>query len=193
MDEANALIATTPPQMLWFVGCGLLAGLRNGETTHLRPGIDVDIEIGTITIREQANWKPKTSRSKRLVPMAPQLLEIARTHVANWANDKWMMPSPVDPDRPISDAGVRTQFIPIVERTGMTYGRDEPQGVTYHTLRHSFASHAVMNGVDLYTLSKLLGDSIKTVEDCYADLSPEHKREAVERLAGAFNLNGETK
>lgn len=188
IDEADRLLASTPPQLLWFVGCGLFAGLRAGETLHLRPGIDVDVEIGGISIREQADWKPKTNRSKRFVPMAPSLLAIAREHATKYANESWMMPSPVHSALPITDLAVRKHFIPIVERAGMIYGREHPQGVTYHTLRHSFASHAVMRGVDLYTVAKLLGDSLKTVEDVYADLSPDHKRTAVAKLAGAFKL-----
>jgi integrase len=188
VQEADRVLAGTPPQLLWFVGCGLLAGLRAGETLHLRPGVDVDLDIGTITIREQAGWKPKTARSRRLVPMAPSLLEIARVHTARYANDSWMMPSPVNPALPITDLGVRTHFIPIVERAGLIYGRDDVQGVTYHTLRHTFASHAVMRGVDLYTVAKLLGNTVKMVEDVYADLSPDFKRAAVAKLAGAFTL-----
>lgn len=188
VDEADRLFASTPRQLLWFVGCGLLGGLRAGEALHLRPGVDVDLEAGTIAIREQAIWTPKTARSKRIVPMAPTLLAIAREHAARYANESWMMPSPVDPRLPITDLGIRNHFIPIVERAGLIYGREHPQGVTYHTLRHSFASHAVMRGVDLYTVAKLLGDSLKTVEDYYADLSPDHKRTAVAKLAGAFRV-----
>jgi len=189
VDEVNRLIAATPDPLLWFVGCGVFAGLRAGETIHLRPNLDVDLEVGTITIREKDGiWKPKTPRSKRLVPMAPALLEIARAHADRYAGDAWMMPSPIDASLPISDLAVRKHFIPVVERTGMVYGRAHPQGVTYHTLRHSFASHAVMRGVDLYTVAKLLGDSLKMVEDVYADLSPDHKRAAVAKLAGAFTL-----
>lgn len=192
-DEADRLLASTPAPLLWFVGCGLLAGLRAGEALHLRPGIDVNLELGAITIREQAGWTPKTARSKRVVPTSPALLEIARVHAAEYASDSWMMPSPVDPALPITDLGVRKHFIRIVERAGLIYGREHPQGVTYHTLRHTFASHAVMRGVDLYTVAKLLGDSPKTVEDTYAGLSPDHMRTAVAKLAGAFTLPGTPK
>ncbi len=44
---------------------------------------------------------------------------------------------------------------------------------TAHSLRHSFASHAVMNGIPIYTVSKLLGHtSVKTTER-YSHLLPE--------------------
>ena len=188
IQEADRLFAGTPPQLRWFVGCGLLAGLRANETLHLRPNVDVDLELGTITIRKQPTWKPKTARSYRVVPMAPTLHEIARVHAARYANESWMMPSPANATLPITDLGVRHHFIPIVERAGLIYGRSDPLGVTYHTLRHSFASHAVMRGVDLYTVAKLLGNTVKMVEDVYAGLSPDYKRDAVAKLAGAFTL-----
>ena len=49
-----------------------------------------------------------------------------------------------------------------------------------------------MRGVDLYTVAKLLGDSVKMVEDVYADLSPDHKRQAVAKLASAFTIKTDT-
>src|SRR6185295_5054457 len=59
------------------------------------------------------------------------------------------------------------------------------QGVTLHTLRHSFASHAVMNGVDLFTVGKLLGHKTIQQTQRYAHLAPDHMRSAVEQTARA--------
>jgi site-specific recombinase XerD len=44
-----------------------------------------------------------------------------------------------------------------------------------HGLRHTFASHYVMNGGDLYILSKILGHSSIKITEVYAHLSPKHK------------------
>lgn len=189
-EEAERLMARTPEPLLFAVGCGLLAGLRVGEMLHLRPGLDVDVELGTITIRDQPDWKTKTRRSRRLVPMSDVLKGIATRHLARYADASWMVPSPVLPGRPLTEDALRLEMKAIVEGCGLIYGRAHPQGVVYHTLRHSFASHAIMRGVDLYTVAKLLGDSLKMVEDVYADLSPDFKRAAVKKLAGAFNLSG---
>jgi integrase len=186
VSEANAVMARTPAPYLFGVACGLLAGLRIGETLHLRPVLDV--ELGVINIRKQPDWRPKTKRAIRLVPMAEPLRAIARVHVRDFASETWMFPSPVYDGEPLQELAFRKHFIQIVEGAGLIYGRENPQGVVYHTLRHSFASHAVMRGVDLYTVAKLLGDSLKVVEDVYADLSPDHKRAAVAKLASAFSV-----
>lgn len=187
--EADTLLECTPEPLLWAVACGVLAGLRAGEMLHLRPGLDVDLVLGTITIREQPDWKPKTKRSRRMIPMAPALREIAVRHQAKYASESWMLPSAMYEGQSMSPLTFRKHFIKIVERAGLTYGIGTAHGVTFHVLRHTFASHAVMRGVDLYTVSKLLGDSVKTVEDVYADLSPDHKRAAIAKLASAFTIS----
>jgi integrase len=65
----------------------------------------------------------------------------------------------------------------------MVSGQKDPLGVTFHTLRHTFASWLVMAGVDLKTVATLLGHSTThQVERTYGHLSPDHKRRAVEQL-----------
>jgi site-specific recombinase XerD len=51
-----------------------------------------------------------------------------------------------------------------------------------HTLRHTFASHLVMGGVDLPTVQKLMGHSDITTTMIYSHLADEHVERAVEKL-----------
>jgi integrase len=57
--------------------------------------------------------------------------------------------------------------------------------VSFHTLRHTFASHAVMAGVDLYTLAKLLGHRNLSMVQRYAHLAPAHLKAAANQAASA--------
>jgi len=60
-----------------------------------------------------------------------------------------------------------------------------------HTLRHTFASHLIMQGVDPRTVQEYLGHSTIQVTEKYSHLSKSHKREAIEALG--FIAEDETK
>jgi integrase/recombinase XerD len=51
-----------------------------------------------------------------------------------------------------------------------------------HTLRHTYASHLVQGGVDLYTVSELLGHTDPKMSRIYAHLAPHNLQDAVKRL-----------
>lgn len=55
---------------------------------------------------------------------------------------------------------------------------DLPTGITTHILRHTFASHFMINGGNILTLQRILGHSDISVTMRYAHLSPEHLSEA---------------
>lgn len=63
---------------------------------------------------------------------------------------------------------------------------------TWYCLRHTFASRLVMAGVDLRTVAELMGHKTIQMTMRYAHLAPAHKLAAVERLAGAWQLNEAT-
>lgn len=58
-----------------------------------------------------------------------------------------------------------------------------PKGISIHTLRATFACHLIAKGVNIYTVSKLLGhSSVKVTERHYLALDPAHLRDAVNHL-----------
>lgn len=70
-------------------------------------------------------------------------------------------------------------FSMAAKRAGLT-------DVTFHTLRHTFASHAAMQGADLYTLAGLLGHKTLAMVQRYAHLAPAHLQSATDRAAEAI-------
>ena len=61
------------------------------------------------------------------------------------------------------------------KRAGLT-------GVTFRTLRHTFASWLVMNGTPLFEVSKLLRHASIQMTERYAHLAPDHLQNAIANL-----------
>jgi integrase len=87
---------------------------------------------------------------------------------------RYAFPSPLNPDRPIKR--VHKTHDRAVDRAGI-----KPRFILYD-LRHTYASRAVMAGVDLPTLASLLGHTSIQMTMRYVHPAEEHKREA----AGKF-------
>lgn len=191
--EAERLLEACPAPLLFPVACGLFAGLRVDEMLHLRPAFDVDLGLGLLIVQPQHDadrkptWTPKTKK-RREVPIAPDLRPFLEQHLDRYASEDWMMPSQMDPSRQCPDHTFTEHFKRVVVDAELVYGRKPKQGVVYHTLRHTFASWLIMRGVDLYTVAKLLGNSLAMVEATYAHLAPDFRQRAVDRLAGAVRL-----
>jgi integrase len=198
-EEASALVTATPARLRFAVAAGLLGGFRIGEILHLRTHVDLDLELGTITVTAKQTgvdndgaplyWKPKTKRAERVVPINPDLMPVLEEHIATFASDDWLMPALEDPTRPFAYDTFGHHFTTIVQNAGMIAGRTDPRGVVFHSLRHTFASWLVMEGVDLFNVAQLLGDTLSMVERTYAHLAPDYKRRAIESLKGFLKFN----
>jgi len=93
-------------------------------------------------------------------------------------NDRGLKSNFVFPDK---DGGkskekYRRQLIRIAQKTNIN------NLTKIHSLRHTYASHLVMSGVDLPTVQKLLGHSDIQTTMIYSHLAPDHLADAVEKL-----------
>ena len=74
---------------------------------------------------------------------------------------------------------VRKTIWRVMKQTGL-------RPFTLHDLRHTFASHLIMEGVDLPTVQKLMGHANITTTMIYAHLAPDHLKNAIDRLNQRF-------
>ncbi len=75
---------------------------------------------------------------------------------------------------------IKRSYPTAVEQAG--FGEE----VVFHTLRHTFASHLVMAGVDIATVSRLMGHKSLAMTMRYSHLAPNHLSNAVGALAAAL-------
>lgn len=168
----------------------LYTGMRLGEVCALKWS-DIDWEKRTITVRRtvqrvaQIKGKgdgktmlmigtPKSTRSHRVLPAPEFVLERLDAVFKEREISEYIFGIA---SRAAEPRTIQRRFQRLIEELGIT-------GVHFHTLRHSFATRLLELGVDIKTVSDLLGHgSAKTTLDFYAHSLIEHQRAAVERLA----------
>ena len=165
---------------------GLYTGLRLGEVCALQ-WADVDWRSQTITVRRTVQrmrqgshtilkeGTPKTARSRRVVPVPQKVMD-------------WLKSLPRTSPWVFGQNGRAAEPRTVQRRLNTAAKALGMEGVHFHTLRHTFATRLVELGVDVKTVSVLLGhSSARTTLDIYAHSLPRQQRSAVERMAGALS------
>jgi site-specific recombinase XerD len=119
------------------------AGLRVSEAVKLTAS-DIDSARMVIAIRQSKG------RKDRYVMLSEQLLGILRVYWKRTHPEHWLFPGP-DPSQPITTRSVERACRKAAEAAGLD------KTVTVHTLRHSFATHLLEQGVDIRVIQDLLG------------------------------------
>ena len=141
----------------------LYTGCRRNEALNLKWS-DINMNRRVIPIRKTKG------RKDREIPISHNLMEVLK------ARAERIKPATNDSVFAYHPHYVTHKFKKFLELAGI-----EKQA-SIHTLRHTFASHLVMNGVDLYTVQKLLGHSDLKVTEMYAHLAPDYLAIGVEKL-----------
>lgn len=153
------------------VRLAVFAGLRVSEVFGLR-WRSVDLDRGVLSIRNGYRDAPTKSRRERIIPMTDQLRE---------ALVVWQTRCPsVDMVCP-SMSGTAKAKRPDIRRLYRSAKLAVPSA-PWHVLRHTFASHFLMSGGSLLTLSRLLGHTTLAITQIYSHLSAEHVAEEVKKL-----------
>ena len=161
----------------------LTTGLRRGELLALQWD-DLNLETGELQINKQAYRtkedgllisQPKTKSSIRTVSLPPPLLNILKEY-REGVNSRWMFPAPVKEDSPLDPAYIRTRLHLILEHA-------QCKQIRFHDLRHTFATMALGSGMDVKTLSSMLGHvSAATTLDIYTHITNPMRSEAAAKI-----------
>jgi len=173
MDDCQKLLKACPEPLYPIFFTFLYTGMRKGELEYLEWS-DIDFKRKKIMIQWKEDWQPKTV--EREIPMNRQLYDILlglKKENDNGLKSRYVFPHKNGGRIRIK---LREQLIKIAKDAGI-------DGLTkLHTLRHTFASHLVMNGVDLPTVKKLMGHSDIQTTMIYAHFAPDHLEKAVDKL-----------
>ena len=175
-EEARLCRAIGQPYDAW-IRLAILTGLRKSEQFGLR-WADIDLERGLITL---PHTKSGTVQYVHLMEEAKQIL----SSLIPGNTSVWVFPSE-NPETHLDHHNFYARlYQPALEDAKL-------EGVTWHTLRHTFASRLAMNGQAPCTIAALLRHSGTDLVARYAHLSPTHLRGALEGVSGFGKVKGET-
>ena len=183
-EQMDTFLAAVDRNEIWrdFFYTELTTGLRRGELLALQWD-DLDFKTGTLTVNKQVYEVkgrlqvsiPKTRASIRRLVLPPGVVEVLRQY-RETVDSRWMFPSPVKEDTPMTPGAVRRRLQIILERAGC-------KRIRFHDLRHTFATLSLESGMDVKTLSAMLGHvSAATTLDIYTHVTGDMQSEAAAKI-----------
>jgi len=132
------------------------AGLRVSETAHLKV-CDVDSK------RMQLRIAQGKGKKDRYALLSPVTLNLLRDYWRQYRPFSWLFPGRL-PESPISTRSIQKVFKDAKRKAGIK------KPATVHTLRHSFATHLLEAGTDIYRVQKLMGHTSPKTTTIYIHL-----------------------
>jgi len=169
-EEIDLLLNNCGDELHPIFSAFIYSGMRKSELENLEWN-DIDFKRRKIKIRIKDSWRPKTT--EREIPINDALLEIFKNQKKINKKGSYVF---LYKGKKIPENLLRKKLMAITKQIALG------DVTKIHILRHTFASHLIMKGVDLPTVSKLLGHSDIQTTMIYAHLADKHVEQAVEKL-----------
>ena len=186
-EQMDTFLAAVEQDSIWkdFFYTELTTGLRLGEICGLMWS-DFDARKGTLNInrtlqKEQGGrlvtGDTKTYAGTRTIILPDSTAELLRCRKKN-SYSVWIFPNPLKPEAPMNPSIAYRQLKAILTENSLP-------DLRFHDLRHTFATHALANGVDAKTLSGILGHTKASFTvDTYTHTTTDMHRKAAEIVGG---------
>ena len=164
----------------------LATGLRRGELLGLK-WEDIDLAQGSLRVQRQIaringeviEGPLKTKNAYRTLPLSADAVGVLQEQRKKGGSSPYVFPSPTG--GPISPDSVLHMLHRVLKRAGLSK-------VRFHDLRHTFATLALQNGVDIKTVSGMLGHySAGFTLDTYTHVTTSAKKEAANTMGSILS------
>ncbi len=170
-EEARLLLKCCSAALYPIVFTALSTGMRLQEILTLQWKL---VHIDTV-VNPFIELNQTKNNKKRAIPLSDEMVALLQELCGRHAEFVFVG----ERGRPLQS--VRKPFETALKRSGILDFR-------FHDLRHTFASHFVMQGGDLLALKDILGHSSLEMVQRYAHLAHAHKRQQVNQIKGLFSV-----
>lgn len=166
--EMRLLVGNSEPPLKHIILLALNTGMRKSEIYNLEwVNVNLENKFITITAHEAKNKKI------RRIPINTSLHDLLRRLNFTRGGSRYVFENPKT-GKPFKD--LKRGWESALKKAGI-------EDMRFHDLRHTFASHFLMNGGDLYTLKEILGHKDITTTARYLTITTAHKTKAMEIFA----------
>ena len=184
-QELDTFLQAIQNDDVWrdFFYTELMTGLRRGEICALM-WRDFDAKTGTLKICRTLHSKgqgvyalgdTKTSQGNRTIILPESVAALLRVR-KKASISQWIFPQPTSPELPMNPGTAYRRLKTLLEEVGLP-------SIRFHDLRHTFATLALQNGMDVKTLSAMLGHvSAATTLDIYTHSTSDMQHAAARKI-----------
>ncbi len=144
---------------------------RKGKVFYVRTTVQRIVAEGYNTKTILLEGEPKSIFSKREIPLSDEMIDLLFSY--GNCNKKYVL----NKDKPMEPRTYQNKFQRYLQMAGI-------EKKNFHILRHTFATNCINSGMDIKSISEILGHSdIKTTLNCYMHPTMEMKRQQMNSLS----------